>query len=273
MKPFRIRIFLLLSVLLAYGVAHAHSHASDEVLDDAACNNEYTLYTEILPDILYHDSLYYILTVNGGIEPVVDSVQIRDYTNDTLCYTGYEQSGERIYIGDLVRGDYRLWIFYGGCVKRATFSIYYNKSDQPCYAEYPCFSVMVANVSLGDSVYFDLSCHGRIEPPVVDSVRIYDLKHDTLCFTAYAQSQERICIKELPTGVYALTAFWGECARAMRFSIFPFSRLDPDMAVDNPVSLQTATKQLRNGRLYLVTPEGNMYDITGRRVGNITDDR
>lgn len=131
-------------------------------------------------------------------------------------------------------------------------------------AEEDCSNYWLTTSVIGNTLRYDLSKNGTVEPPQVDSIWITNgEEQDVPIIVLFAQSGEAIDISMLDQGLYLLWVRIGNCLHCRQFGKREVSgtMLTSTYAGSN----SCADKILRDGQL-LIDRNGELFTVDGRKL-------
>lgn len=135
----------------------------------------------------------------------------------------------------------------------------------PCVlyaAEQDCSTYHVSTSVIGNTLRYDMSRQGTVEPPYVDSIWITD-KTDSILYVSYVQSGEEIDISEFERGYYILWVRVKECLLARRFGK---STGDVTIVGETKEEKTLPIKTSLRGGQILILRGGHTYTLSGQEV-------
>lgn len=111
-----------------------------------------------------------------------------------------------------------------------------------------------------NTLRYDLSNTGYIDPPFVDSIWITDRDTTNYLLVSHAQSMEAIDISMLARGYYLLWVRVGDCLYGARFGKQTYAEALDDILAEAP-----ARKILREGQL-LIQHNEKTYNAEGVKL-------
>lgn len=129
-------------------------------------------------------------------------------------------------------------------------------------AEQDCTTYHVSTSVIGNTLRYDMSRQGTVEPPYVDSISITD-ETDSILLVSNVQSGEEIDISEFERGYYILWVRIKECLLARRFG-----KSTGDVTIvgetkeEKPHPIKTI---LRDGQILILRGD-RTYTLTGLEV-------
>lgn len=136
----------------------------------------------------------------------------------------------------------------------STYSLHLMAEDTSCGGIYMSVSEMY------NSLKYDISNNGTIEPAHVDSAQIVNSEGEVVQ-TYYVQSQEVIDISFLPRGYYVLWIYIGDC-KYSRLFIARGTKTDLNMTEDNNSNV---SKRIQNNQILIIRNE-KTYTLTGQLI-------
>lgn len=131
---------------------------------------------------------------------------------------------------------------------------------QQVNASIDCSEYKMTTSVVYNTLRYDLSNNGYIDPPFVDSIWITDRDTTNYLLVSHAQSMEAIDISMLARGYYLLWVRVGECLYGARFGKQTYAEALDDIPAEAPTR-----KILREGQL-LIQHNEKTYNAEGVKL-------